>query len=114
MGNKVLLKGTGASPGIVRGIVRLVKFQEEVEMLSQGEILVTSFINPDFVSSIKRNPKISGIITDKGGATCHAAIIAREFKISYIAGAAGATKRLKNNLEVIIDGGKGIIYEAPQ
>lgn len=108
---KVILKGIGASPGRVRGEVKIIKFQEELEALASGKIIVTSFINPDFVLAIKMNPKVSGVITDRGGATCHAAIVTRELQIPYVAGTIWATKKLKDNMAVTLDGGKGIVYE---
>jgi len=108
---KIILKGTGASPGIVKGRVRLVRSAEEIEMLDKKEILVTPFINPDFLPSIKRHANICGVVTDKGGVTCHAAIVMRELKICYVAGVGNATKKLKDNMEVEIDGRKGIVYE---
>ena len=108
---KIILRGIGASPGEVRGEVKIIKFQEEIEALDRGKIIVTSFINPGFVLFIKLNSKISGIITDRGGATCHAAIVTRELKIPYVAGVSSATKKLKDNMSIIMDGGKGIIYE---
>ena len=109
--SKILLKGTGASPGITKGRVRLVRSAEEVETLDNGEILVASFITQDFLPSIKRHANICGVVTDKGGATCHAAIVMRELKICYVAGVGNATKKLKDNTKVEIDGRKGIVYE---
>jgi len=108
---KVILKGIGASPGRVQGKVKIIRFQEEIESLNCSKIIVTSFVNPDFVLFIKLNPKILGIITDKGGATCHAAIVMRELKIPYIAGTLNATKKLKDDIAIVLDGGKGIIHE---
>ncbi|OIP75518.1 MAG: hypothetical protein AUK06_01625 [Parcubacteria group bacterium CG2_30_36_18] len=107
---KIIFKGIPASPGIVKGEVKIVKSFDDTLKIN-GEIIVTSFLTPDFVNLIKRNSKIKGIITKNGGITCHAAIVAREYKIPYIAGVGEATEKLKNNMTVILDGGKGIIYE---
>jgi len=66
---------------------------------------------PDFLPVIKRKSQILGIISDKGGLTCHAAIIARELEIPYVAGTQIATKKLKDGMIVTIDGRNGIVYE---
>jgi len=66
---------------------------------------------PDFLPVIKRKSQILGIISDKGGLTCHAAIIARELEIPYIAGTKVATKKLKDGMILTMDGRNGIIYE---
>ncbi len=108
---KIILKGVPASLGQVEGRVRIIKNQKDVEKLKYGDIIITSFLSPGYLTSLKQNPKVVGIITDKGGMTCHAAIIAREFKIPYIAGTQLATKRLKNNMRINMDGGSGTIYE---
>lgn len=107
---RIILKGIPTSPGQVRGKVKIIKFQEEINELKPGEIMVATFINPDFIFFVKSNSQISGIITDRGGATCHAAIVARELKIPCITGTAKATKKLKDGMKIVLDGGKGIIY----
>lgn len=108
---KIILKGIGASPGIVAGGVKIIHFLEEINEMSKRDILVISFLTPDFLSLVKRNSWILGIITDKGGLTCHAAIGLRELKIPFVAGTKNATKKLKNNMKIIIDGEKGIVYK---
>lgn len=108
---KIILKGIPASIGTVRGRVKVVNFPEEIDELEGTEIVVVSFLFPDFLPAIKREPQILGIISDKGGLTCHAAIIARELEIPYIAGAETATKKLKNGMIVTMDGRNGIVYE---
>ncbi|MDO8424555.1 MAG: PEP-utilizing enzyme [bacterium] len=112
MERKIILKGIPASPGQVSGKVRILNSAKGINGLAKGGIIVTDFLAPDFVFALKSAPSISGIVTDGGGATCHAAIVARELKIPYIAGTLSATQKLKNNMEITIDGEKGIIYEA--
>lgn len=107
---KIILKGVGVSPGKIKGKVKVINFPEEISGVNKTEIIVVSFLTPDLLTVVKRNSQISGIITDKGGITCHAAIVARELKIPYIAGTAGATEKLKNDMKIILDGRKGIIY----
>jgi pyruvate,water dikinase len=109
---KNILRGIAASPaGRIQGRVRVVKSLEGFKNLSGKTILVSPFLTPDFVAFLN-NPNILGIITNEGCSTCHAAIVARELRIPYIAAAADATKKLKNNALVTMDSDRGIIYEA--
>lgn len=108
---KIILKGIGASPGKIDGKVKIINFPEEIDRINKKEIIVTSFLTPDFLAIVKRNSKILGVITDRGGFTCHAATVTRELKIPYIAGTIRATKKLKENMNIVMDGEKGIIYE---
>ena len=67
-GQKIVLKGIAASPGgKISGRVRIVSSPQELEKLEEGYILVSSFLTPVFMSSIKKIPRVSGIVTDKGG-----------------------------------------------
>lgn len=109
--NKIVLMGIGASPGEVEGEVEIVNSPREIERLKGDKIIVSSFLTPDFLATIRKNPSILGIITDKGGRTCHAAIAVRELGIPYIAGTMNATKLLKKNIVINMDGRKGIVYE---
>jgi phosphoenolpyruvate synthase/pyruvate phosphate dikinase len=109
---KTKLKGIPASPGgMVRGRVKIIQSLSGIGKLKKGDILVSSFLTPDFLPFVKKISSLSGIITDKGCSTCHAAILARELGIPYIAATFSATKKLKNNAEIIMDSDKGIIYE---
>jgi phosphohistidine swiveling domain-containing protein len=98
------LQGLGASPGKVIGKVRLVFKLEDLEKVQKNDIIVAPMINPDMVVALG---KASGIVTDAGGLTCHAAIIARELKIPAVVGTGIATKLLQNGMIVEIDGVKG-------
>ncbi len=71
----VLARGLAASPGIATGRVRLLAAPAEGRLLQPGEILVATMTTPDWVPTIRR---AAGIVTDGGGMTCHAAIVARE------------------------------------
>jgi len=109
---KTTLKGIPASPlGLVEGKVKIINSLQGLKKLSKGDILVSSFLTPDFVSFMRKISLISGIITDKGCSTCHAAILARELKIPYVAATINATKKLKNNITVVMNSDNGIIYE---
>ncbi|MFA5987968.1 MAG: PEP-utilizing enzyme [Candidatus Paceibacterota bacterium] len=102
------IKGQVGSPGIIRGIVKIVRnIEKESYKLKDGNILVTGMTRPEFVPLMKI---AGGIITDEGGITCHAAIISRELKIPCIIGTKIATRILKDDMEVEIDANKGIVH----
>lgn len=104
----IITKGLGASPGITSGKVKIIKNTDELDKIQKGDILTTVMTTPDMVPAMKR---ASGIITDEGGVTCHAAIISRELGIPCVVGTGDATKILKENSVVSLDGNKGLIYE---
>lgn len=108
VGLSLLLKGDGASPGIATGIVRILSSAHEVGMLQTGEVLVAQETNPDFVPAMK---KATAIITDKGGRTSHAAIVAREIGIPAVVGTEKATESLKNGEVVTVNGLTGEIFK---
>lgn len=104
---ELILKGDGASPGVISGHVRILSSSNEIKNLLPGEILVTEQTNPDFVPAMK----IAGaIITDTGGRTSHAAIVSRELGIPAIVGSEKATKILKDGMLVTVNGTTGEIY----
>jgi len=104
---KILLKGLGASAGIATGKVRLILDPSHNSKMRKGDILVAPITNPLFTPAII---KASAIITDLGGALSHSAVVARELGIPAIVGTQKATKVLKDNMLITIDGKKGIIY----
>ena len=104
---EVLVKGLGASPGIGSGAVKLLRSSEELDKVKEGDVLVTTMTNPDMVPAMKR---ASAIVTDEGGMTCHAAIVSRELGIPAVVGAGNATKVLKENMLVTVDGSRGVVY----
>jgi pyruvate,water dikinase len=103
---KVLVRGLGASPGIVSGTVRvLASASEEASMLA-GEILVTRMTSPDWVPIMRR---AAAIVTDAGGMTSHAAIVARELGLPCIVGTHDATRLLSTGTLVTVDGAAGTV-----
>ncbi len=105
---KMLVKGLPASPGIGRGKVKLIKDISEINLVEDGDILVTEMTNPDMVPAMR---KAAGVVTDEGGRTCHAAIVSRELQIPCIVGSKDATKVLKTGDMVTVDATRGIVYE---
>lgn len=103
----VLLKGISASGGKVKGKVSVVKNPAKMGDIKENSILVTPFTTPLMVVAIF---KASGIITDIGGITSHAATISRELGIPCIVGTKNATELLKDGMEVLVDGDEGFVY----
>jgi pyruvate,water dikinase len=105
---KSILKGLAASPGVGAGRVKLVKNLNELSKVQKGDILVTKMTSPDMVPAMS---KAAGIVTDAGGITSHAAIVSRELGIPCVVGTETATKQLKDNDEITVDGNAGAVYE---
>ncbi|QLD88612.1 phosphoenolpyruvate synthase [Natronomonas salina] len=105
---EVLVKGLGASPGIASGPVRIVRKLDQLDKVSEGDIIVTEMTTPDMVPAMKR---ASGIITDEGGMTSHAAIVARELGAPAVVGAGNASELLEDGQVVTLDGDKGSVTE---
>jgi len=103
-----ILIGTGASPGIVSGRVVIINSIKDLNKVEKGDIMVAKMTSPDMVPAMER---ASGIVTDEGGMTCHAAIVSRELGTPCIVGSKKATKVLKNGDTITIDGAKGTIYK---
>ena len=103
-----LIKGAPASPGIGIGRVRILKSPKEIGKLKEGDVLVAEMTSPDYVPAMKR---AEAIVTDKGGLTSHAAIVSRELGVPCVVGTKDATKKLKEGQVVMVDGGKGVVYE---
>lgn len=100
------IKGNGASPGKVRGIVRVCRGEKELSKMQEGDILVACMTQPEFLPALK---KAKAVITDEGGITCHAAIISRELGIPCVIGAKIATKVLQDGDLVEVDANKGVV-----
>lgn len=100
----ILVKGQSAAPGIVAGKVRILASADQGKELVAGEILVASMTSPDWVPTIKR---AAALVTDGGGMTCHAAIVARELRVPCIVGTRVATTVLHDGQLVTVDGSGG-------
>ena len=104
----VLVSGLGASPGIASGAVRIVDQLDQLDKVSEGDIIVTEMTTPDMVPAMKR---AAGIATDEGGMTSHAAIVSRELGVPAVVGCTDATTTLTDDQRISIDGDKGTITE---
>ncbi len=99
-------KGNVACKGIVKGIARIIKTNEDFSRVMDGDILVASMTTPNMVPIMK---KASAFVTDEGGVTCHAAIISREMNKPCIIGTKIATKALKDGDMVEVDANTGVV-----
>ena len=99
-------KGLPVSRGKAKGKVKIILSPLNIKKMNQGDILVAPMTSPDFVIAMK---KAAAIITDEGGMTSHAAIVARELGIPCIVGTKIATKVLKDNDLVEVDANKGVV-----
>ncbi|HUH45589.1 MAG TPA: phosphoenolpyruvate synthase, partial [Arenibacter sp.] len=107
---KELARGMGLGNKISSGRARVLHSPKESDKLRSGEILVTERTDPDWDPIMK---KAAGIITDQGGRTSHAAIVAREVGVAAIVGSGNATKAIKDGQEITIscaEGDTGIVY----
>lgn len=100
------IKGVSASSGRVSGIVKIVKDINDSQKVVEGDILVASMTDPRHLSAMK---KAAAFVTDEGGITCHAAIVARELKKPCVIGTKIATKVFKDGDEVEVDADNGVI-----
>jgi pyruvate,water dikinase len=107
----VLVEGRAIGNRIGTGTVRLVKDASEMNKVKPGDVLVTDMTDPDWEPVMK---KASAIVTNRGGRTCHAAIIARELGIPAVVGCGDATEKLEQGGHVTVscaEGDTGFVYE---
>lgn len=108
---EVLVQGSAVGSKISAGIARIIHSPMEADKLQKGEVLVTDITNPDWDPILK---KASAIITNKGGRTSHAAIVAREVGANAIVGTIDATTRIKDGEMVTVycaQGKNGVVYK---
>lgn len=106
------LQGLGASPGVVEGMARIVESPEQFNQVREGDILVCKMTNPAWVLLFT---KISGLVTDAGGALSHPAIVSREFNIPAVVGTGVATEQITTGQRLRVNGTTGVveILESP-
>ena len=109
---KILCEGRSIGQRIGSGKVRIVTNLNEMDKVEEGDVLVSDMTDPDWEPVMKR---ASAIITNRGGRTCHAAIIARELGVPAIVGCGNATELLVDGQDVTAscaEGDTGFIYES--
>jgi len=108
---EVLTTGTGIGEKITKGVSRILSSPEEADKLKEGDVLVTEITNPDWDNVMK---KASAIITNSGGRTSHAAIVARELGAVAIVGTEDGTETIKDGQEITVacaEGNIGKVYK---
>ncbi len=108
---KVLVEGIAVGSKIATGRVHVIETPEEMDRFQPGEVLVTDMTDPDWEPIMK---KAAAIVTNRGGRTCHAAIISRELGVPAIVGCSDATEKLATGQEVTVscaEGEVGYVYE---
>lgn len=108
---KVLVEGRSIGQKIGSGPVKVVDDLSHMDQVQEGDVLVTDMTDPDWEPVMKR---ASAIVTDRGGRTCHAAIIARELGIPAVVGCGDASDKLETGQNVTVscaEGDTGFIYE---
>ncbi|TXD98170.1 phosphoenolpyruvate synthase [Psychrobacter frigidicola] len=111
-GAKVLCEGRSIGQRIGAGKVRIVSNLNEMDKVQEGDVLVSDMTDPDWEPVMKR---ASAIVTNRGGRTCHAAIIARELGVPAIVGCGNATELLVDGQDVTVscaEGDTGFIYDS--
>ena len=108
---KVLVEGRAIGQRIGAGVVRIVTDLNDMDKVQDGDVLVTDMTDPDWEPVMKR---AAAIVTNRGGRTCHAAIIARELGVPAIVGCGDATELLSDGQNVTVscaEGDVGRVYE---
>ena len=107
----VIITGRSIGQKIGSGVAKVIKSLDNMDEINPGDILVTDMTDPDWEPVMKRT---AGIITNRGGRTCHAAIIARELGVPAVVGCGNATKVVKSGQMVTVscaEGDIGKVYE---
>ncbi len=107
---QIVTSGRSVGQRIGSGIARIIHNVKEMDQLQAGEILVTDMTDPDWEPVMKR---ASAIVTNRGGRTCHAAIIARELGVPAVVGCGDATNKIKDGDEITVscaEGDSGHVY----
>jgi len=104
---KADLYGAASAPGVVEGVARIIITEDKLADIQPGEILVAPGTSAPWTPAFEI---IKGVITDGGGALCHAVIVAREYGIPAVTGCLEATKKIKTGDKVRVDGDLGVVY----
>jgi len=101
-----VLKGHGASRGVVTGRAKVVRSLSEADKLEPGDILVCEMTMPSWTPLFSF---VGAVVADSGGVLSHCAIVAREFRMPCVVGTVNGTQRIKDGQTLTVDGAKGIV-----
>jgi pyruvate,water dikinase len=102
----LMVAGLPASPGQYEGWARVVRHPSDFQKLGKGDVLIAPTTSPAYNVIL---PMIGAVVTDRGGALCHCAIIAREFGIPAVVGTDQATSRIPDGARILVDGDRGFV-----
>lgn len=105
---EVLVRGLAASLGLATGPVRVIHKPSQIDQVETGDVLVIETTAPGYLPAMRR---AKAIVTDTGGSTSHAVVMARELGIPCVAGTGTGTSHLKSGLVVTVDGHTGVVYK---
>jgi rifampicin phosphotransferase len=103
---KETLGGHGVSGGRYSGRARIVRSATDFEKIESGDVLVTRTTSSGYNVLL---PLLGAVVTDRGGALCHTAIVAREFGIPAVVGTEDATSRIPDGARIVVDGDRGVV-----
>jgi phosphohistidine swiveling domain-containing protein len=98
--------GIPGSPGVVEGVARVVLTTDEFDQVRKGDIVVCQMTNPAWMALFT---KMSGLVTDAGGVTSHAAVLSREFAIPAVIGTSVATRTIASGDRIRVNGSTGVV-----
>jgi len=107
----VLAEGMSVGSKIGQGVAKVIMSVKDIEKFKEGEVLVTDMTDPDWVPAMKI---AKAIVTNRGGRTCHAAIVGRELGVPTVVGTGSGTKKIKQGQKVTVscaDGEAGKVYD---
>ena len=108
---KEIITGNAIGEKIGEGEVRIIHDVKDMKKFKKGEVLVTDMTDPDWVPIMKI---ASAIVTNRGGRSCHAAIVSRELGVPCVVGTNDATEKIKSGKNVTVccsEGSAGVVYE---
>ena len=108
--SETIIEGRSIGSKIGSGTAKIIMSVDDMDQIKPGDVLITDMTDPDWEPIMKR---ASAIVTNRGGRTCHAAIIARELGVPAVVGCGNATKRIQNGNEVTVscaEGDTGFVY----
>jgi len=111
LGSKILAIGLSVGNKIGQGKTRTIMSVKDIAKFKEGEVLVTDMTDPDWVPAMKL---AKAIITNRGGRTCHAAIVGRELGVPTVVGTENITQKVKNGVDVTVscaEGERGLVFE---
>jgi pyruvate,water dikinase len=101
------LRGTAASAGEATGIARVVRGPEDFARVSPGDVVVCATTTPAWSPLFA---SIAALVTDTGGILCHAAVVAREYRLPAVVGTEAATRLVPDGARVRVDGASGEVW----